>query len=230
MKVDRGRRRSLGSLRFGRQVKSRVSLGLLLVLLGLGVAANPGVTLAENVPEMLVRVINYAQVPSDSLNAAEREAGRIFSAAGLLTRWVNCSGKGSATDTLNPCNQPLSTNEIVLRLISKSPREPYRDSVFGFAVVPVVASVYVNCAVRGMKRDNAEFEVPVILGSVIAHEIGHLMLGLNSHSVSGIMQKRWERRQLQLVMMGNLLFTGGQGKLMRAEMQRRTGVKMAANQ
>ena len=82
---------------------------------------------------------------------------------------------------------------------------------------------------RGLESLDTEFEVPVILGSVIAHEIGHLLLGLNSHSDTGIMQKRWERKQLQMVTTGNLLFTAAQGKLMQAEMQRRTRVQVAVD-
>ena len=228
MKVNLGRRLSLvsGTIQLGRQHKNWLSLGLIL---GFGIVGCPHSAFAENAPEILIRVINYAQIPSDSVKAAEREAGRIFSAAGLLTQWVNCPGKGSPTDTFNACNQPLEPHEIVLRLISESTNEPYRDTVFGSAVVPLVASVYVNYAVRSAKRDNAEFEVPVILGSVIAHEIGHLLLGLNSHSATGIMQKRWERKQLQLVTTGNLLFTAAQGKSMQAEMQRRTRLQVAVD-
>jgi len=228
MNVNLGRRNSLvsGTIQLGRYLKTWLSLGLIL---GFGIAGCPHSALAENAPEILIRLINYAHVPSGSVKAAERQAGRIFSAAGFLTQWVNCPGTGSTIDTPNACNQPLAPNEIVLRLISESTNEPYRDTVFGSAVVPLVASVYVNYAVRSAKRDNAEFEVPVILGSVIAHEIGHLLLGLNSHSATGIMQKRWERKQLQLVTTGNLLFTAAQGKSMRAEMQRRTRLQVAVD-
>ena len=64
--------------------------------------------------------------------------------------------------------------------------------------------------------DAAEFEVPILLGCVIAHEIGHLLLGLNSHSGSGIMQRRWERKQITQVMTGTPLFTH-EAKLIRAD-------------
>ena len=225
MKVDRGQRQSQvsGVLELGRQLKRWLSVGLIVVF---SIIGSPQSALAEDAPEIFIRAINYAQISSGSVKAAERKAGRIFSAAGLVTHWVNCPGKGSTTDTLSSCRQPLAPREILLRLISESTNEPYQDSVFGFAVVPILASVYVNYAVRSAERDNAEFEVPAILGSVIAHEIGHLILGLNSHSDTGIMQKRWERKQLRLMMTGNLLFTPSQGKLMQAEMQRRTHVQM----
>jgi len=119
--------------------------------------------------------------------------------------------------------------DIVLRLIPEPQNNKYEDSVFGFAVVPILASVYVNYAVERAKRDNAEFEIPVILGNVIAHEIGHLLLGLNSHSELGIMQKQWQRNQVRQAVTGNLLFTEEQGRLMWVEIQKRANVQTAAN-
>jgi hypothetical protein len=231
MNVDYERRQWAvsGILQFGTQPRSWLSLSLILGALGFGILGSPRSAHAANAPVILIRVSNYAQVPSGNLKAAEREAGRIFSAAGLMTEWVNCPSKGSATDTPNPCSQPLQPHEIVLRLISESTSAQFQDSVFGFAVVPLVASVYVNCAVRNAKKDNAEFEMPMILGSVIAHEIGHLLLGLNSHSPTGIMQQRWERNQLRQVVTGNMMFTVTQGKLMQADMQRRISVQTAVN-
>ena len=69
--------------------------------------------------------------------------------------------------------------------------------------------------------------MPIILGCVIAHEIGHLLLGSNSHSVSGIMQGRWERRQVRQAVTGTLLFTPEQAKLIQAEAQTRMRLQTA---
>ncbi len=71
--------------------------------------------------------------------------------------------------------------------------------------------------------DNAEFEVPIILGCVIAHEVGHLLLGSNSHSGSGIMQGHWERGQIRKAMTGNLPFTPEQVKPIQASTFARVG-------
>jgi len=173
----------------------------------------------DDAPGIRIRVDDYAHVSPEILNGAQREAARILAKAGLRAEWLDCSLKNeSAAD---PCSEPLQPTEIVLRLISEAKNNKYQDSVFGFAVVPLVASAYVNYAVRSAQRDNAEFEIPVILGSVIAHEIGHLLLGLNSHSESGIMQKQWERHQIRQALTGNLLFTIEQGRSMQAEIRKR---------
>ena len=92
-------------------------------------------------------------------------------------------------------------------------------------IVPIFASVYYDYALRGAKRDNDEFEVPVILGCVITHELGHLLLGPNSHSGSGVMQPQWGRKQVQQALTGGLLFTDAQSKRIQAEAEKRTSVQ-----
>ena len=104
----------------------------------------------------------------------------------------------------------------------------YEDSVFGFTIHPVLATVYYEYAVRRAKSDHAEFEIPIILGCVIAHELGHLLLGSNGRSGAGIMRPRWEPRHVRQLMMGTLLFTTEQSMLMRAQARTRMRVQAAS--
>jgi hypothetical protein len=55
-----------------------------------------------------------------------------------------------------------------------------------------------------------------ILGSVIAHEMGHLLLGSNAHAISGIMRAQWGIDELLRIIMGALVFLPEQSKRMRA--------------
>ncbi len=48
--------------------------------------------------------------------------------------------------------------------------------------------------------------MPVILGHAAAHEIGHLLLGSNSHSPQGLMRARWSRQDLQNAGIGQSSF------------------------
>ena len=74
---------------------------------------------------------------------------------------------------------------------------------------------------RRAKTDRAETEITIILGGIIAHELGHLLLGTNGHSGTGIMQPRWEPNQVQQLMMGSLRFTPEQSKRMREQARTR---------
>jgi hypothetical protein len=176
-------------------------------------------------PTIRVGVVDSTSVSPAILGEAEHEAGRILSKAGLRTVWVNCSRGHSTPGPQDPC-QKLEATDIWLRLLSEPTQNELQDTVFGFAVVPVVATVYYE-AVRHAKSDGTEFDIPIILGCVIVHEIGHLLLGSNSHSSSGVMKPRWERKQFRQAMTGILLFTPQQAKHIQAEAQTRMRVQTA---
>ena len=120
------------------------------------------------------------------------------------------------------CQKAQQATDLRLRILPASIQNKFQDSVFGFAVHPALASVYYDYAERRAKVDDAEFELPVILGGVIAHELGHLLLGSDGHSASGIMQPRWDPNQVRLLMMGTLQFTPEQTKRMILAAQART--------
>ena len=54
-----------------------------------------------------------------------------------------------------------------------------------------------------------------ILGNVMAHELGHLLLGSNSHAGTGIMRAHWQGEELRRLSQGGLWFTNEQGDHMR---------------
>ena len=180
---------------------------------------------AEPSPTIRVRVNNYTQATPAMLSGAEREAGRILGKAGLQTVWLDCLAGHSTADRQDPCGEPLEATDIALRVLSESSQNKFQDTIFGFAVVPVLASVYYDYAAHLARSDDAEFEIPIVLGCVIAHEVGHLLLGSNSHSNSGIMQGQWGRGQIRRAMTGTLLFTQEQARLIRVETEKRMSLQ-----
>lgn len=197
-----------------------VALGLVGIL---GVASSGTVFAGENepVPILTVQVYNYSQASPAVLTGAEREAGRILGEAGLRAVWLECPVGPSSLMPKGPCDKELDATDVRLRVLAAPTQHEYQDSVFGFTIRPAFASVNYEYAMRRAKTDHAESEITIVLGGVIAHEIGHLLLGTNGHSRAGIMQPRWEPNQVQQLMMGSLLFTPEQSKLMREEARTR---------
>lgn len=206
-------------------MKSRIlagaSFGLMAAMIGaMGFASSETALASQDAPPAItVLVANYSQASPAILAAAELEAGRILGQAGLRASWLECSVRYSSQD---PCQKAPQTTGIRMRILPAPVLDKFQDSVFGFAIHPVLASVYYEFALRRAQRDDADFELPIILGCVMAHELGHLLLGSNSHSDKGIMLPRWEANQVRQLMMGTLLFTPDQSKLMRLEAQARS--------
>jgi hypothetical protein len=152
---------------------------------------------------------------------AEREAGRILRTAGLRAVWLECPVGRFTSGRKGHCEKAPEATDLRLRVLGAPLTNKFQDTVFGFAVHPVLASVYYENAARRAKSDDADFEAPIILGCAIAHELGHLLLGTNSHSDAGIMQPRWESDQFRQLMIGNLVFATEQSKLMREQARTR---------
>jgi hypothetical protein len=96
---------------------------------------------------------------------------------------------------------------------------------FGLAVLnhegrfPTHAYVFLHRAVDLAKNELAPWTG--ILGQLIAHELGHLLLGTNSHFLVGIMRATWRAAEIKQALMGNLVFTPEQVNQIRADLQRR---------
>lgn len=174
-------------------------------------------------PTAAVLVYNHARVSRPILAAAEREAGRILDAAGVGIIWVECP-TGSTTDSAGgSCLRKLKSTDIMLRVLPPPARHRVKADVFGFAISSNLASVYYDYASRlAVEAEYVEFDARIILGCVIAHELGHLFLGTNSHSSAGIMRSPWGQKQVQQALMGTLLFSAEQAKVMQAQARART--------
>ena len=176
-------------------------------------------------PKPTILVFNYSQASDSVIRLAEAEAARVLDQAKFPAAWVNC--QRPASTSLAKCEKEQAPGEIRVRILPRRTKNEFQDSVFGFATAPFFASVYYESALRLARIDNAEFDAPVILGCVMVHEIGHLLLGPNSHSAIGIMQPRWGKYQVRQIMKGELVFTEEQSELIRAEVWRRTKLQAA---
>jgi hypothetical protein len=176
----------------------------------------------ESGPTTTVLVYNQAHVSPGVLSTAEHEAGRILGAAGVRVIWLECPLVSITASPGGPCLRPLESTDIMLRVLPSPIQSYFKADVFGFAISPILASVYYDFAARLDLTVYTEFKTHIVLGCVIAHELGHLLLGTNSHSRAGIMQSPWGPKQVNRAMMGTLLFTAEQAKLMRASVRARS--------
>jgi hypothetical protein len=141
-----------------------------------------------------VRVYDLYGLSPDERARALALAGDTLAQANVSATWIDCS----RVDGVAPpaCLEVLKDGELVLRIQDRTSRGPH---ILGTAIVQetgpsVIASIYAASA--GDRVAKSGLPLWIILGRVTAHEIGHLLLGTNSHAPTGLMQAAWDLKRL----------------------------------
>lgn len=205
----------------GGQHRSQIlfCLSFLLVTGNFGQAFSKSTVAYEPAVTINVLVYNYAHVSSRNLAAAERQANEILAGAGVKAVWVDCLDDVSTFESKELCQKGWTRRTPELRLLSGHVTSQFKDSEFGFARIPACATVSYEHVLQRAERDNEPLDLPILLGAVIAHELGHLLLGDPNHSGIGIMQPKWGFQQIQQARCGRLRFTSDQTGLIRARLR-----------
>jgi hypothetical protein len=205
-----------------------IMMGSGQAVIGRGVRA--GVERAN--ARITLQVYNYA-ISRSLLSDAEAEAMVILTSAGLDPVWVDCSVRHANAEKYAACNRTIGRVDFILKILNKaqSAQFPKRDDELGQALDcpkgPGACSAYVFYSdVREVAEaeDVAEFR---LLGHVLAHEIGHLLLGPKSHSATGIMQAEWSGQAMGTIARGFLFFNDQQSRRMRDQLLTRSTFEQA---
>jgi len=160
----------------------------------------------QSADTITIHVYNYAAVQENTLARAKDEAGRIFGYADLRALWVDHT-VNIPDDQRRPrgAREPWNDTHFVLRLLTQ-PRSELARYAMGEALSFRIANVFMNRVTGHLTV--RELSAGQMLGHAIAHEIGHHLLGDNSHAPQGIMVAKWKKRDLRRMAKGDLLFTG----------------------
>ncbi len=195
-------------------------LGFLLSFDSPALAHDRSRTTDAVLPDISVWVYNYAQVPRQTLEQAERDVARIYRDAGIEVAWRNCNTELTGIPQGVDCTESTKPTELILRILPEIAVVPgvTHDSTMGFAIGNLASLSF--CQV---KAEAAKFGVRpyAVLGPAIAHEIGHLLLGQQGHSPTGIMRAIWGRRDYEAPPLGAFKFTAEQAEQVRAEVRER---------
>jgi hypothetical protein len=181
--------------------------GLLVSLVGLG-AQSPETALEA---KLVVRMYDYAQVPRRILTGAEQETARVFHVAGIQLSWVECGLSEADKERFRDCEHVTDPLRLFVNIIPQLVAPGLPPGKFGTSFG--THAVVLNRQVEKTAADKG-FSKALILGYVMAHELGHLLLGNNSHG-QGVMMGTFGRREFERAQKGELVFTPQQAKQMR---------------
>jgi len=213
-------------------LKGSLILGVILT----GGSTALGQSAAASTPEgtlvFTIHVNNGAEVDHMTLIQAERAATGIFKKAGVDSRWVDAAltPEDKRANSSDKGSFPLSHIQLTILpglMSNRLGAHNLPDDVMGLAPGsgPERQWVYVfydrveALAVKHIAETHAD--TAQILGHVVAHEIGHLLLDDQTHSRTGIMRGPWNLWDLQNASYGHLLFTARQAEAIKAEVSRR---------
>jgi hypothetical protein len=169
--------------------------------------------------EARVLVYKYADISPDVLAGAERRAAIIFQEIGVRVVWVDSTDfKKQSQDRSDPQEEQkeLDLIDVVLRIVPHS-RTALKNSALGEALPcqlgrdACIANVFMNRV--GEQTDVEKIGLDQVLGHAIAHEIGHILLGSNSHASRGLMKAKWGPEDIKRAGKGDLLFTPEQAQV-----------------
>jgi len=173
-----------------------------------------------------VRVYNFAPISERDLSSARQVAVGILSKAGVRSDWQFCTAvEGQLPEA---CNAPLRPDDVALRIVH---RPKLRKGALGCtecgAAIEdssgrgIYATLVYECL--ELLPKTGDLLPSFILGTLMAHEIGHLLLTGEDHSPQGIMRPQMRDKDWRLAAVGALVFTPDQAGRIRGEVIRRTG-------
>lgn len=158
-----------------------------------------------------------AGVPADWLRQAQEEMTRIYGEIGVRINWqagplaAQCDIDRGADDV--PAWPPRALLIAVRR--SSSRKQEGLENVMGFAVGTASERAHVVYVLYDSIDQFPVLYRGLMLGHIMAHEVGHALLPLQSHSSHGLMRAQWNRADLELAQAHRLRFTPGQAELIR---------------
>lgn len=166
-----------------------------------------------------VRVYDFAHVDRHVLQSAEKLTTEIFRKAGSEVVWLD--GLEAQPSNAEAGGPEFRVKIVPILEMLSGAKEKGKDDPLGFAIpcdeTAQACLFYVLYSRISAWAGRDGTDPSRILGHVMAHEIGHSLLGSNAHAPTGIMQGRLPRLDMGRV----LYFTDLQSRLLRADLARR---------
>jgi hypothetical protein len=163
-----------------------------------------------------VAVYNYAHVAHAELEKAERQAASLFASTGDRIVWLDYPDKKRLVHS----SSAPSTADLFVRILFASKLKRVRRisavEIMGESILTSGNEWPVHGRIANLFFDRVKHVSTLwglssgeVLGDAIAHELGHLLLGIG-HSGRGIMKADWTSRDLVLAARGELKFRPSQ--------------------
>ena len=161
-----------------------------------------------------VMVLNEGGVAASVLARAKAEAARIYQRLGVNLVWSREGGEEHRL-TIKIVATPLDARDVSAAALGVAPATGSDRGAIAYAFYERIRQF----------SENHSVEIVPILGSVIAHELGHLLLPHGSHSRGGVMNGVWDDVQAVRAAEGLLSFSASESMSIRATLRASEGAR-----
>ena len=198
-------------------------VSVLLLAVGLPASApSAGPVDEDSTPSLTVGVCNFSAASGRDIAEMERSATQVFQHSGIDIVWIQ---RAPSTGDPEPCPEhadPLGKATILVRLLN-APAEPTKQvlhqpkqTLLGRANHVTSSAMVFYTSARAIERElNSIVTKNQILGYAVAHEIGHLLLASDAHSLFGIMKENYGHQDYIAMGEAHLAFTAEESRLLR---------------
>jgi hypothetical protein len=181
-------------------------------------------------PQVFLALCDKVGLSEKTRQQAKAAATKIFDAAGLRTTWFDSTSYSSKTafdtNSLESCEVP-STSYILVVITADKPKG-WTTDLLGLSPKTDIfrrRTYILYDRVMTFTQDNRPRSVVLsdlglLIGNVIAHELGHLLMPNAGHSPAGLMRANWGYREAAEAAAGTLIFGSDQQAMMHRELHR----------
>jgi hypothetical protein len=171
-----------------------------------------------------IELNNTAKTPHYAVSVAEAAASSLFDRAGIRIEWIECLS-GATDPRRSLCMESNDPDQFTVVIRQDDGRARPHDSALGYAM-PFSgkrnhAAVLWSPISRIAQDNSREVGEGTLLGTVIAHELGHLLMGSGTHG-PGVMNSNWVRSDFIVMGQHRSRFTLEQVEQLRQGLERRT--------
>jgi hypothetical protein len=172
---------------------------------------------------LVVRVYDTTGMSASKLELARADVGQTLTAIGIEPIWRPCHATG--------CVGRPKPHEVSVRIVKSGPASEFGS--LGYSSIDTEQQAGTLATIYADRVDSlaaeAGMDEGVLLGRVIAHEIGHLLLGAPEHARRGLMRAVWRVDELRRGRSIDWVFSGQEGALMRRHLIARAALAAAAD-
>ena len=152
-----------------------------------------------------VLLVDDAGVPVDVLEQAKHAATRVFALSNIDLQWIGHGPYQPCSLTVRIAPKPTGAMNLGQFVMGMAPGTQEARGILAFAFYDRIQHYSAHLGLDASQ----------MLGHVMAHELGHLLLPLGAHSVTGVMRAAWDGAQANQARMGLLSFAPAEGALIR---------------